>query len=77
MYPLEKVMASPKSAGLLINLYFLNPMVPVVTLYRWVFLGKPPTLIPGFWISIGISFLIAWGGTAFFLKREPYFADEM
>ena len=76
MYPIEKVTES-RSGDLLLNLYCLNPMVPVVTLYRWVFLGKIPPLVAGFWISIGITLLLALGGTAFFLKREPLFADEM
>ncbi|MDP8236833.1 MAG: ABC transporter permease [Candidatus Erginobacter occultus] len=74
MYPLEKVR---ESAGQFFNLYLLNPMVPVVTLYRWVFLGIAPPTSPLFYLSCLLPFLILFAGVTFFLKKELYFADEM
>ncbi len=72
MYRLEMVR---DRAGQFFNLYLLNPMVPVVTLYRFVFLGIPPPLSPVFLISCLSSFLILAGGVAIFLKYEMNFAD--
>lgn len=77
MYPLEMVQTNEQVRPWMLNLYFLNPMVPVVTCYRHVFLGTPLPAGIFFRLSIIISPLILYGGTALFLKKEPYFTDEM
>jgi lipopolysaccharide transport system permease protein len=74
MYPLEMVR---ERAGQFFDLYLLNPMVPVVTLYRYVFLGMAPPAAPMFYVSCCLSFLVLAAGVGFFLKKELYFADEM
>ena len=74
MYPLEMVR---QQAGDYFHIYLINPMVPVVTLYRYVFLGIAPPIGAVFFISCGLSLLILAAGVRFFLKREPYFADEL
>ncbi len=74
MYPLEKVR---EPAGQFFNLYLLNPMVPVVTLYRYVFLGVAPPASAMFCVSCALSLAILIAGVTFFLKKELYFADEM
>ncbi len=74
MYPLEMVR---ERAGAYFSVYLLNPMVPVVTLYRYVFLGMAPPAGPVFYLSCGLSLLVLAAGVSYFLKREPYFADEM
>ncbi|HPQ66256.1 MAG TPA: ABC transporter permease [bacterium] len=75
MYPLERALGSLSPA--LFSLYCLNPMVAVVSLYRFVFLGTAPPAAAGFYISMAVCLLTMVLGTAFFLRREPYFADEL
>ncbi len=74
MYPLEYVQ---ERAGNYFNIYLLNPMVPVVTLYRYVFLGMPVPVSPVFFLSCLSSFLVLIAGVAVFLKKEMQFADVM
>ncbi len=74
MYPLVTVR---EQASRFFSLYLLNPMVPVVSLYRYVFLGMAPPATPVFFLSCLFSLLILVAGVAIFLKKEKYFADEM
>lgn len=74
MYPLDKVQLE---ASQFFNLYLLNPMVPVVALYRYVFLGVAPPTGTVFLFSCLLSLVILIAGVAVFLKKELYFADEM
>jgi homopolymeric O-antigen transport system permease protein len=78
MYPLELVREKTMDMGpWVFNLYILNPMASIVTCYRYVFLGIPLPVGPYFYISLLLSPLIMIAGTIFFLKKEPYFADEL
>lgn len=77
MYPLEMVADHPRIVPWILNLYYLNPMVPIVTLYRYVFLGTAPPASAFFYLSLLLSPLILVAGTAVFLSKEPYFADEL
>lgn len=74
MYPLEYVQ---DRAGEFFDFYLLNPMVPVVALYRFIFLGLAPPLSPVFLLSCLSSFLILIAGVTVFLKKEMQFADVM
>ena len=75
MYTLE--MVRNRAAGLLFHLYLLNPMVPVVAFYRSIFLGVELPATPWLYLSSALSLVILAAGSAIFLKKEPYFADEM
>jgi len=60
----------------LVILYSLNPMVGVIDGFRYCLLGGNITLyMPGFIISIAISFLILILGIRYFRKTERSFAD--
>lgn len=57
-------------------LYSLNPMVGVIDGFRWAILrGESKIYLPGFVLSIVITFLIFWVGLAYFRKTERTFAD--
>jgi len=78
MYTLDLVREKTAAMGpWVLNLYILNPMASIVTCYRYVFLGIPIPAGPYFYISLLLSPLILIVGTIFFLKKEPYFADEL
>ena len=80
MYPLELVTQGMKTAAMgpwVLNLYILNPMTSIVIFYRYVFLGLPPPESIYFYISLLLSPLIMIAGTMIFLKKSPYFADEL
>ena len=78
MYPLDTVREKTVTMGpWIFNLYILNPMASIVTCYRYVFLNIPLPATPYFYLSLLLSPLILIGGTMFFLKKEPYFADEL
>ena len=75
MYTIE--MVQTRVSALLFNLYLLNPMAALVTLYRRLFLGNPLPHTPVFYLSLALPPIILIAGVALFLKKEPYFADEM
>ena len=78
MYPLELVAKKTETMGpWVLNLYILNPMTSIVIFYRYVFLGLQPPDSIYFYISLLLSPLIMIAGTIFFLKKSPYFADEL
>ena len=57
-------------------LYSLNPMVGVIDGFRWAILrGESKVYLPGFVLSIVVTFLIFWVGLAYFRKAERTFAD--
>ena len=57
-------------------LYAMNPMVGVIDGFRWCLLGGETTLyIPGFLLSIGVSFFFLYVGIRYFRKTERGFAD--
>ena len=60
-----------------LNLYFLNPMAVIITMYRYVFLGKELPQVGTFYISfiiIAFIFIIGW---IIFSRYQKYFADEL
>lgn len=56
-------------------LYPLNPMVGVIDGFRWCVFGEAIVFLPGFIISVLISFLFLVIGIWYFRKMERSFAD--
>ena len=57
-------------------IYSLNPMVGVIDGFRWCLFGDAYKLyLPGFFISVGVTFLFCWLGIINFRKMERSFAD--
>ncbi len=57
-------------------LYSLNPMAGVIDGFRWCILGGDAKIyIPGFILSIAISFLLMITGIRYFRKMEKSFVD--
>jgi homopolymeric O-antigen transport system permease protein len=57
-------------------LYSLNPMVGIIDGFRWAILGDASALyLPGFFISITLSFVLLVFGIWYFRKLERSFAD--
>jgi lipopolysaccharide transport system permease protein len=57
-------------------LYSLNPIVGVIDGFRWAILGGESKLyLPGFFLSLGLVFLIFFTGIWYFRKTERTFAD--
>ncbi|MDP8213590.1 MAG: ABC transporter permease [Candidatus Euphemobacter frigidus] len=78
MYPLNLVREKTGAIGpWVFNLYIINPMASIVTCYRYAFLGIPVPFSPFFFLSLLLSPVILIAGTLIFLKKEPYFADEL
>lgn len=82
IYPLE--MVKDRLSGVFLSLYLLNPMTPLVTLFRKAFLGRE--LFPGgeflpsepaFYVSLGLSAVLLFLGVRVFSRLEPYFADHL
>lgn len=82
IYPLSMISdieaASSSTLKLFIlKMYYMNPMVLILSLYRKAFLNTPipwNMFVAGSLVIIGIIFA---AGLSFFRKKEPYFADEM
>jgi lipopolysaccharide transport system permease protein len=56
--------------------YSLNPMVGVIDGFRWSILGGDSKIyLPGFFLSIGIVFIITSLSITYFRKTEKKFAD--
>ena len=62
---------------MLLEFYYLNPMVLILSFYRKAFLNTDLPLNYFSLISIVIIFLIFVLGYLFFKSKSPYFADEM
>ena len=72
----EEIYSHPSLSSAIKFIYSLNPMVGVIDGFRWCLLGGNITLfLPGFIISIAISFLVLFLGINYFRKTEKSFAD--
>lgn len=59
-------------------LYSLNPMVGIITGYRWALLGSEFTAyVPGVAFSFSITLLLVWSGVRYFRKCEKTFVDYL
>jgi lipopolysaccharide transport system permease protein len=57
-------------------LYSLNPMVGVIDGFRWAIIGSDiPFYLPGFLLSIGLTFGVLYFGLTYFHRTECSFAD--
>jgi lipopolysaccharide transport system permease protein len=56
-------------------LYSLNPMVGVISGFRWAILGHPNVYPPSIYISVAAVTLIIFSGIWYFRKTERTFAD--
>lgn len=56
-------------------LYALNPMVGVISGFRWAILGEQNVYPPSYWMSAVIVALIIVTGISYFRKTERTFAD--
>jgi lipopolysaccharide transport system permease protein len=57
-------------------LYSLNPMVGVISGFRWCILaGQAEFYLPGFILSIILTIVMLVSGISYFRKVEKYFAD--
>jgi lipopolysaccharide transport system permease protein len=57
-------------------LYYVNPMAGVIDGFRWCLLGEC-LFLPGFLVSLFVSFLFLWFGVKYFRQTEKSFADNI
>ena len=62
---------------MLLEIYYLNPMVLILSLYRKAFLGTKIVFNYFSFCSIGIVIVIFLAGLLLFKMKSPFFADEM
>jgi lipopolysaccharide transport system permease protein len=55
--------------------YSLNPMVGVIEGFRWAIIGNTSMYWPGFYLSVGLAFLLFGTGFGIFRRMEREFAD--
>ncbi len=55
--------------------YSLNPMVGVIEGFRWAIIGNTTMYWPGFYLSVGLAFLLFGTGFGIFRRMEREFAD--
>ncbi len=76
MYPISLIKQLAGSVPLLAELYFLNPMAIIISLYRY--LQVPGEVMPSGWgVLIGsiIPLMLLWLSIFFFNKTEKHFSD--
>jgi lipopolysaccharide transport system permease protein len=56
-------------------IYSLNPLVGVIDGFRWAIIGKAQMYWPGFFLSVGLAFLLLAIGFGLFRRMEREFAD--
>ena len=71
IYPISKI------PDKFIDLYFLNPMASLISLYRYSFLGQELPNTISFYLSFGIIIAVLLLGLFIFYKYQKYFADEL
>lgn len=69
MFPLDRYLTDEKTGGLITTVVGLNPLVGVIDLYRWVFLGTPVSF-DELWKLLAISALMLWFGFSYFRSAE-------
>jgi len=58
-------------------LYSLNPMVGVIDGFRWCILNEQKLYLPGFLLSLGVTFFFCFVGIRYFRNTEKSFADNI
>jgi ABC-type polysaccharide/polyol phosphate export permease len=59
------------------QLYFLNPMAGILSLYRTALLGSPLPAISSLLLSVAVAAVVCAGGIMLFQKLQPGFSDEL
>ncbi len=60
-----------------LDLYLLNPLAGILTLYRGAFLATPPPVSPFFWTGLALPLLLTPLAWAFFRRMQRNFADHV
>lgn len=61
----------------LLGVYMLNPMTPLIELFRSAFLGTPCYYMNYYWLSIAITMLVFLLGVVLFSRVEKTFMDTV
>jgi lipopolysaccharide transport system permease protein len=56
-------------------LYSLNPVVGVIDGFRWSICDTPQLYMPGFLVSLAVTFMMLWAAIVYFRRTERTFAD--
>lgn len=60
-----------------LGIYMLNPMTPLIELFRSAYLGSPCLYLDYYWLSIGITLLVFVLGVVLFSRVEKTFMDTV
>lgn len=60
-----------------LGIYMLNPMTPLIELFRSAYLGSPCLYLNYYWLSIGITLLVFVLGVVLFSRVEKTFMDTV
>lgn len=71
IYPTEMI---PESHRWML---YLNPLTPVIELFRWALLGYGTINVPALGLAVGVIFLIVLAGGMFFSKLQNRLFDHM
>ncbi len=80
MYDLSFVARMALDTGMdprVMDLYLLNPLAGIFSLYRWAFLGTLPPLGSFFWAGIAWPFVFTPLAALFFRRMQRNFADHV
>lgn len=61
----------------LLGVYMLNPMTPLIELFRSAFLGTPCYYMNYYWLSIAVTILVFLLGVVLFSRVEKTFMDTV
>ena len=61
----------------LLKLYMLNPMTPLIELFRAAYLGSPCYYLNYYWLSIAVTIIVFLLGVVLFSRVEKTFMDTV
>jgi len=61
----------------LLSVYMLNPMTPLIELFRSAFLGTPCYYMNYYWLSIALTLIVFSLGVVLFSRVEKTFMDTV
>ena len=77
IYTLAFITSSDRIPGWLATLYQVNPMVGLISLYRWAVVGGAPPGAPAVAAAVVVPLAALAAGAVIFARFEPDFADEL
>lgn len=77
VYDVSMISSITSKYPILGQLYFLNPMAGILSLYRTALLGSPLPSLNSLAISVGVTVVVFVAGILIFQKLQPGFADEL